>query len=106
MMMESRLVLLQFNYSFLSHRGHQVVAGRRNGVCVDRTFLPRPIRGVFWKAAPTGKKKEEVTIQISTSLGITVTPLEFKGQFHVKVETQEVERRKEKGERKSMGTGY
>ena len=22
-----------------------------------RTFLPRPIRGVFWKAAPTGKKK-------------------------------------------------
>ena len=38
--------------------------------------------------------EEEVTIQISTSLGITVTPLEFKGQFHAKVETQEVERRK------------
>ena len=38
--------------------------------------------------------EEEVTIQTSTSLGITVTPLEFKGQFHAKVETQEVERRK------------
>ena len=38
--------------------------------------------------------EEEVTIQISTSLGITVTPLEFKGQFYAKVETQEVERRK------------
>lgn len=42
----------------------------------------------------SGNWEEEVTIQISVHLGITVTPLEFKGQFHVKGETQEAERRK------------
>lgn len=36
----------------------------------------------------------EVTIQILIHLVTIVTPQEFKGQFHVKVETQEVDRRK------------
>ena len=50
--------------------------------------------------------EEEVTIQISTSLGITVTPLEFKGQFHVKVETQKVGRRKKEHGKRLLMPSY